>query len=810
MPVGKLLRRHLVVLLVLCGLAGLLFAVVQAEPGAPPEQSISGDILIPTPTDTPCALRACDGETPTETTTPDIPPTETPSPSVTDTPADTETPSPTDTPPFEPTVLPLEVSKTADDETPPNGGKQGFTIEISNPNNFDVWVYQIEDYLPDAGGFYYQEGTTTGATTGDPGQEGVVLFWPGEFRVQEFGSISIHFSVAIDTEPGSYCNQAWAYSPDAEASITEACFEVTDAPTDTPAPPTATATRTPTRTPTRIPTRTPTPTSTPCFVILGSAVQGAAPCPTDTPTRTPLPTSTFTPTPCPQVSIVVEVGWGIVLGAPPCVTPTATSTNTPTSTATPTATNTPTSTPTATATSTPTPTNTPTRTPTATSTNTPTATSTATRTPTATPTRTRTPTPTRTHTATPTRTFTPTDTATSTPSGGFGGAASGQPSPTPQPPEPTATSTPLSEVLGGTNPTPNGPSGGGDGSGARTTGGESFDLPRTTGSLRTAGQLSTDGKVILTNLLLAIILLIILLWSSSMFNDTMSENQDAIEGAIKKLTSPARRLLAFLEGLGGGAGGIIAPLLMLLGSALIYCLADPGVGLNESTLVLFAAFIVGIALTTYVYEGGEAIVTHRAFAVPAGVRVVPFAIAIAAAFVVLSRLIDFPAPVMYGFIAAAVVLGSGELDTRQAGIAITVPATLLLLLSLGAWALVGPLRDAAGDSGDWYAHVPSETAAALFAGAIEGLLFTMIPLRFSDGGKIYRWQKAVWFPLFAIPAFLFTWVILNPQAAELDALLQGRVLFIVGVVLAYAAACLSIWAYFHYQQAGPGEPVSEA
>jgi hypothetical protein len=207
-----------------------------------------------------------------------------------------------------------------------------------------------------------------------------------------------------------------------------------------------------------------------------------------------------------------------------------------------------------------------------------------------------------------------------------------------------------------------------------------------------------------------------------------------------------------------------------------------------------------------VYEGGEAFVTHRAFHVPAGVRVVPFAILIATFFVSISRLINFPAPVMYGFIAAGTVLGATELDRRQAGIAITVPAVLLLVLSLGSWALVGPLRDAAGDSDSWIAYVPAETAAAFFVGGIEGLLFTMIPLSFSDGAKIYRWKRAVWFPLFAIPAFLFAWVVLNPQAAAFDALLEGRVLLIVSIVAAYAVAAFATWAYFNFREPRPPSP----
>ena len=352
-------------------------------------------------------------------------------------------------------------------------------------------------------------------------------------------------------------------------------------------------------------------------------------------------------------------------------------------------------------------------------------------------------------------------------------------------------------------PTPDEPGNGGERSAKVAGAGGGFSLPETTGDLRTPGQLSTKLSVISTNLLLAIVLLIVLLWSSTLFNDTMSEHVGDIEGFIARVTAPFHRLFGFLRSIGGnlpgGSGGFIAPVLMLITAAVIYTLAEPNVGFNKPTLVLFAAFVIGIGITTYVYEGGEAIITHRAFNVPAVVRVVPFAVAIAAGFVLVSRLIDFPAPIVYGFIAAATVLGAAKLDDRQSGIAVALPATILLGLGLGAWALVGPLRDAAGDSDNWAAHVPSETAAAFFVGSIEGLLFTMVPLRFSDGGKIYRWHRLVWLPLFAIPAFLFSWVVLNPQAAAFDALLTGRVVFVVCLVAIYAAAVFAIWAYFHYR-----------
>lgn len=772
-------------------MAALLLAVARADlglsgPGSPPSGGAAGE-LIPgpptptddppteTPTDGPCDFRICPIDTPT--------PTE-------ELPADTPTPTEESTP------APLEVSKEADDPETLINGQNGFTITVFNPNDFDVSFSGFVDYLPE--GFAIKEGTTSGATESDPTEDGA-FYWFGEFNAPAGETVSLHFRVRVSDAPGEYCNEASVFT-NAGANTPEVCVNVTMPPTETP-------------------TRTPTPTNTPCFIILGGPqVQGGPTCPTNTPTRTPRPPTntprpTSTPTP---VLPATETSTPLPATVTPTFTPTVTPTFTSTSTATPTSTPTPTHTPTDTPTSTPTatPTFTSTSTPTATPTNTPTFTSTPTRTPTHTPTRT--PTPTFTDTPPPpTATDTPVALAppdTATPEQGGGGAAAFAPA-SPPTQQPTPTPTRVSAVLGSTQPTnePPPPDGG-----ANVVGGAgSFELADPLGALHTPGQLSTNWKVIGTNLLLAIILLLTLLWSSTLFNDTMSEHAREVEGVVAGITAPFRRLFGFVgsigDGLPAGFGGFIAPVLMLIASALIYTLSNPHVGANEGTLVLFAAFFIGIAITTYVYEGGEALVTHRAFQVPAAVRVVPFAIGIAAFFVLVSRAVNFPAPVMYGFIASATVLGGAQLDHRQSGVAIAVPAVLLLGLSVGAWALVGPLRDAAGDSSGWAAHVPSETAAALFVGSIEGLLFTMIPLNFSDGGKVYRWRRIVWLPLFGIPAFLFSWVVLNPQAVALDALLQGRVLFIVCIVATYAASVFVTWAYFHFRsnatplagQAGP-------
>jgi uncharacterized repeat protein (TIGR01451 family) len=103
-------------------------------------------------------------------------------------------------------VDPLTTTKAADAATSPPGGSNGYTITISNPNATDVTLDSITDTLP--AGFTYTPGSTTGATTSDPGVEGGSLTWSGPFTVPDEGSISLHFGVTVASEPGEYLNEA--------------------------------------------------------------------------------------------------------------------------------------------------------------------------------------------------------------------------------------------------------------------------------------------------------------------------------------------------------------------------------------------------------------------------------------------------------------------------------------------------------------------------------------------------------------------------------------------------------------------------
>jgi hypothetical protein len=354
---------------------------------------------------------------------------------------------------------------------------------------------------------------------------------------------------------------------------------------------------------------------------------------------------------------------------------------------------------------------------------------------------------------------------------------------------------------------------GGGGSGAdQPSGAPAGPAPKTSGAVLSFGQLSKDPKVIGTNVVLAVILLIVLLATSTIFNETLSENRVQIQAFGHRITAPFRALGAVLSSArppslkAPGWLQRAGPPLAILGlTGLIYTFNESNVGFDGKTALLFTSLVIAIGLTTYVYEGGEAIVTQRRFGIRSDVRLFPVAIAIAVGFVLVSRLSDFEAPIMYGFVASATVLAAAGLQHRDSATAVLFPALALLALSVAAWLLLVPLREMSEGSDHWWDYLPGETAALLFVGGVEGLLFVMLPLRFLDGEKIWRWYRWFWFPLFIVPAFLFSWVILNPEAVAFDALIRGRVLFVLSIVGAYAASTFGFWAYFRFR-GGEDEP----
>jgi hypothetical protein len=309
-------------------------------------------------------------------------------------------------------------------------------------------------------------------------------------------------------------------------------------------------------------------------------------------------------------------------------------------------------------------------------------------------------------------------------------------------------------------------------------------------------DVSGDAGVIGTSLLLALLLLLIVLLDASIFNTTVEENAAFFRPFAAAVQAPLKTVLAAI----GDEGGLMSSSLLragaLLGlSALIYSFTDADAGINNTTIVLFASFLLAVAVATYVYDGLQVVVAERVFQLPSAIHLFPLGLVIAVGCVVISRFSGLEPGVFYGFVAAAVLLGNREPSRDEDGKIVLYPMLVMLGVSLVAWLLIDPFRSMSED-GSLAGAVLEGVAVATFLGGIQGSMFALLPIEFMDGMKVWRWRPLAWGAVALPVAFIFIHVLLK-QGDTLDSATDApgvRALFLIAVVFWVVTALT--WGFF--------------
>ena len=127
-----------------------------------------------------------------------------------------------------------------------------------------------------------------------------------------------------------------------------------------------------------------------------------------------------------------------------------------------------------------------------------------------------------------------------------------------------------------------------------------------------------------------------------------------------------------------------------------------------------------------------------------------------------------------------------------------LPAIGLLIVSLVAWVLLQPVRTAAGD-GSWLAALLDTILAMIVVAGLEGIFFTLIPLRFMDGAILMRWSRLAWALLFGTVTFLWWQLLLNQNGAYAAAFRQTSVQLVVAVLILFMLTTGGIWTFFRFR-----------
>ena len=296
-------------------------------------------------------------------------------------------------------------------------------------------------------------------------------------------------------------------------------------------------------------------------------------------------------------------------------------------------------------------------------------------------------------------------------------------------------------------------------------------------------QLDTGAGDLVRSLALAALLVLLVGFPAELFNQTVEENAPRIRRAFARLPRPRLPRLP--------AAAQLAAFTVL--AAVLTSFADPGQGLDRAALLTAAGLLVAIPVTLLAFEVPVELWCRRQGAGRAALRVLPFALVIAAALAVLSRVAGFEPAYVYGLIAGYAVLAARALTPRAAGQAVLAGSVSLLAVSLLAWAA---WRALGGPDGTLAADLADSVLAAVAVVGVEGLVFALVPLRFLDGEALWRWGRLRWAAAYLVAAFVFVHVLLSSRADRITASEAGRML---ALFAAFGLASVAFWAWFRFR-----------
>jgi hypothetical protein len=238
-------------------------------------------------------------------------------------------------------------------------------------------------------------------------------------------------------------------------------------------------------------------------------------------------------------------------------------------------------------------------------------------------------------------------------------------------------------------------------------------------------------------------------------------------------------------------------------AALISSFLSPNLGFSEASLATYVGFLVALVVVLVSFEV-PAILEHRRVTGEVGrLRVLPWALAVAALFVLVSRLAALQPGYLWGVVLGVVFMrtdtSADEGREQAAGAAWT------LIVAVVAWLALGAVR-ASGGSDSTFVNVATQTAlAAIVVSALEAVAFGMMPFRFMPGVAIYRWNRLIWAVLFGASLFAFFHILIGPTSGYLSTLSGPAWLAALGVFAAFGLFTILFWAWFRFRPA----PVAE-
>jgi hypothetical protein len=309
-------------------------------------------------------------------------------------------------------------------------------------------------------------------------------------------------------------------------------------------------------------------------------------------------------------------------------------------------------------------------------------------------------------------------------------------------------------------------------------------------------DISTDPVVIATGLAVAAGTALLIPFPGALFNSTLEANADEVglwfRGIGRRLD---RRRARPREGPGFWQRplGIVAFLLL---SAVIYALLDPSIGFDAHSLWVVVGLLAGLLITSLIFALPTAAYRWARFHERPVIRTLPWTILIAIGCVLLTRLTAFQPGYLYGLLIGFTF--AGELSVRDEGRATAIASAWVMVLTVVAWFGLAIVRGSTDPDGV-AATIGAAALTTVVVAGFEGLVFGLLPLRYLPGAAVFAWSRRTWTALFALSAFGFLHVLVNPQSGYLADTTRTPMLTIVILFAIFGIVSVALWSYFRFR-----------
>jgi hypothetical protein len=123
-----------------------------------------------------------------------------------------------------------------------------------------------------------------------------------------------------------------------------------------------------------------------------------------------------------------------------------------------------------------------------------------------------------------------------------------------------------------------------------------------------------------------------------------------------------------------------------------------------------------------------------------------------------------------------------------------------LLIALGAWVVFEPVAHAANAAHPSVGLLVADSfLGSLFIGGIEGMLFSLVPLRFLPGHRVWQGGWLPWAVVTAVTLYVFVHVLLTPSSGYLGRSTSATTNVTLALFGAFGVLSVVVWAWFRFR-----------